>query len=67
MDKRGNPIHIRLPLKLENLIDDYAQEHGLRKYDAIIHLLARGIHFSRIVSNFHIGDYTDNFFKEQGE
>ena len=65
MDKRGNPVHIRLPLRQEYLIREYAKKKGLRLNDAIIHLLAKGLSIEKWNEDFHIEEFTENFFEKE--
>ena len=62
MDKKGNPIYLRLPLKLEALIEEQAKKEGRSKNEMVIHLLARGLH----QSNFLIAQYCNSFDDVQG-
>ncbi len=63
MDKRGNATYLRLPLSLEDQIDKQSRREGRSKNEMIIHLIARGIHFSR----FSVEDYCTNFFESEGQ
>lgn len=65
MDKRGNPLHIRLPLRLEYLIREYAKKKGLRLNDAIIHLVAKGFSIEKWKDDFHIDEFTENYFEKE--
>lgn len=65
MDKRGDPFHIRLPVRQEYLIREYAKKKGLRLNDAIIHLLAKGISIEKWTEEFHIEEFTENFFGKE--
>ncbi len=64
MDKKTQSTYIRLPDKLKDLIKQYARKKGFEYNQAIIHILARGLHFSECAENFHIEQYTENFFLE---
>lgn len=45
MDKRGPAEYLRLPPKLERLVEMWMRETGrLNKNDAKIYLIARGLH-----------------------
>jgi hypothetical protein len=57
LDKKGNPIYLRLPLKLEALIEEQAKKEGRSKNEMVIHLVARGLH----QSNFLIDHYCNSF------
>lgn len=63
MDKKGNPIYLRLPLKLETLIEEQAKKEGRSKNEMVIHLIARGLH----QSNFLIDQYCNSFDDNQGK
>lgn len=65
MDKRGDPLHIRLPHRQEHLIRQYAQKHGLRLNDAVVHLIAKGLSIQKWQEDFHIEDFTENFFNSE--
>ena len=65
MDKKTDAAYVRLPAKLKILVESYAREHGLTLNQAIIHLLARGIHYDQSHKSFSIENYTSNFFEDQ--
>lgn len=54
MDKRADASYIRLPLKIDSLVEDLARKEGRGKNEMIIHLIARGIH----LSSFNIQEYS---------
>lgn len=64
MDKKTDSTYTRLPSKLKLLVHVYARENGLTCKQAIIHLVARGLHFEKMYREFHIEQYTENFFEE---
>lgn len=63
MDKKGNPIYLRLPLSLDCFIEKQAHKEGRSKNEMIVHLIARGLH----QSCFDIQDYCTNFFNLEGQ
>ncbi len=63
MDKTGNANYIRLPLRLQDLIEKRARKEGRSKNEMIKHLIARGLHFS----SFDVEDYTNLFFDSEGK
>ncbi len=64
MDKRADPTYIRLPLKIDSLIEDLARKEGRSKNEMIIHLIARGIH----LTSYDVEKYLIlNFFDLQGQ
>ena len=63
MDKRGDPTYIRLPLKIDSLVEELARKEGRGKNDMIIHLIARGLH----LSIFDVEQYCTNFFDQEGQ
>jgi len=63
MDKKGNPIYLRLPLTLDSLIEKQAKKEGRNKNEMIVHLIARGLH----QSIFDVEEYTSNFFEHEGQ
>ena len=65
MDKRGDPVHIRLPLRQEFLIREYSKKKGLRLNNAMIHLIAKGLSIEKWTDEFRIEDFTENFFESQ--
>jgi len=64
MDKRGDPTYIRLPLKIDSLVEELARKEGRGKNDMIIHLIARGIHFSSYETEKY---FMLNFFDLEGQ
>ncbi len=60
MDKRADASYIRLPLKIDSLVEDLARKEGRGKNEMLIHLIARGIH----LSSFNIQDYSFTDFQE---
>ena len=63
MDKKGNATYLRLPLSLDALIEKQARKEGRGKNEMIVHLLARGLHFS----HFDVEQYCTNFFDLEGQ
>lgn len=63
MDKKGNPVYLRLPLSLDALIEKQARREGRGKNEMLIHLIARGLHFS----HFDPEQYCTNFFELEGQ
>jgi hypothetical protein len=63
MDKKGNPTYLRLPLSLEAAVQTQSLKEGRSKNEMIIHLIARGLHFS----SFNIEDYCTLFFDLEGQ
>ena len=63
MDKKGNPVYLRLPLSLDALIEKQARKEGRGKNEMIVHLLARGLH----QSTFDVEQYCTNFFDLEGQ
>jgi hypothetical protein len=63
MDKKGDPIYLRIPLTLDALVEKQARKEGRSKNEMIIHLIARGIH----LSDFDVEQYTSNFFELEGQ
>lgn len=63
MDKKGNPVYLRLPLSLDALIEKQSRKEGRGKNEMIIHLISRGLH----LSNFDVEQYCTNFFDHEGQ
>jgi len=63
MDKKGNPVYLRLPLSLDSLIEKQSRKEGRGKNEMIIHLIARGLH----LSIFDVEQYCTNFFDQEGQ
>ncbi len=63
MDKKGNPVYLRLPLTLDSLIEKQARKEGRGKNEMIVHLIARGLH----ISCFDVEQYCTNFSDLEGQ
>ncbi len=63
MDKRTSSINMRVPEKLDQMVELFARESGRRKTDAWIWLVSFGLHNHKSEKSFHIEDYTENFFE----
>lgn len=64
MDKKGDPTYIRLPLKIDSLVEEFARKEGRSKNEMIIHLITRGIH----LTSYDVEKYSLlNFFDLQGQ
>ena len=64
----GNPTDprpIRLPQKTDFLVRQYAKKKGLGINQAIIHLLSKGLSIDKWEEEFHVGEFTENFFEKQ--
>lgn len=64
MDKRTDVTYLRIPSKMKNMIDSYSRKKGLRITDAIVHLIAKGLWIEDSRENYHIEQYTENFFSD---
>lgn len=62
MDKRGDPIYFRPPLKMRVLIDEQRKKEGRGLAEMVLHLIARGLH----ASGFDVNDYCNSFDEDQG-
>lgn len=64
----GNPINprpLRLPAKTDYLVREYARKKGLGINQTIIHLISRGLSIEKWIEDYHIEEFTDNFFNGQ--
>ena len=65
MSNPVNPRPIRLPSRQDYLIRQYAQKHGLNLNQAIIHLISKGLSIEKWIEDYHIEDFTENFFEKE--
>jgi len=60
MDKTGKGKYKRLPIGMQEAVVEYAKKNGITFNQALIHLVAQGLHFRRMVDSFHIDHYTES-------